>query len=70
MTHKGEHCTVFLSDTEKLAHEAARQLQGITMQYDLLFAFMHSYFVQAQAIATQENIKGVETVHTKKHGEY
>lgn len=60
MTHKGEHCTVFLSDLEHLADEATRHILSnphATPEY--LRACLHGWFVQAQGMGIPERIEPI-----------
>lgn len=63
MTHKGEHCTVFLSDLERLADEATRHIQAnANMTKEALFANLHAWFVQAQGMYQQERKSNDTTI--------
>ena len=53
--HKGEHCKVFLSDLEKLAHDAAVFiLNKPHISKEELTGFLHHEFVRAQGILQQQ----------------
>ncbi len=55
MTHKGEHCTIYLSDLEKLAHDtAAFILNKPHISKEELVAILHHEFVRAQGILQQQ----------------
>ena len=58
MTHKGEHCTIYLSDLEKLAHDtAAYILNKPHMSKDDLVSLLHHEFVRAQAMPIPKRIE-------------
>lgn len=58
MTHKGEHCTIYLSDLEKLAREtAAFILNKPHMSKEELAGILHHEFVRAQAMPIPERIE-------------
>ena len=55
MTHKGNHCTVFLSDLEKLAHDtAAFILNKPHMSKEELAGYLQHEFVRAQGMYQSE----------------
>ncbi len=61
MTHQGEHCTVFLSDLEKLAHDtAAFILNKPHISKEELTGYLHHEFVRAQGMPIPERIEPIK----------